>query len=84
MGARLGSGLVVGAARKSGGDSGAIVATARFNKWIYALCWRLTGDADLTMEKGQWVGSSMEGLLGSGGARITLETVNGNIDIKKR
>ncbi len=44
----------------------------------------ISSEFGLTVEKGHWVGRSMEGRLGSGGARITLETVNGNIDIKKR
>ncbi len=44
----------------------------------------VSNDFGLSVEKGAWVGRSMEGLVGSGGARITVETVNGNIDIKKR
>ena len=44
----------------------------------------ISSEFGLTVEKGRWVGRSMEGLLGSGGARITLETVNGSIEIKKR
>ena len=44
----------------------------------------LSNEFDLPVEKGKWVGSSMEGRCGSGGARISLETVNGNIDVKKR
>jgi DUF4097 and DUF4098 domain-containing protein YvlB len=44
----------------------------------------ISSEFGLTVEKGEWVGRSMEGLVGSGGARITIETVNGNIDIKKR
>jgi len=44
----------------------------------------ISSEFGLTVEKGQWVGRSMEGLVGSGGARITLETVNGSIDVKKR
>ncbi len=44
----------------------------------------VSSDFGLTVEKGEWVGRSMEGLLGSGGARIAIETVNGNIEIKKR
>jgi hypothetical protein len=44
----------------------------------------VSSDFGLTVEKGEWVGRSMEGLLGSGGARISIETVNGNIEIKKR
>jgi DUF4097 and DUF4098 domain-containing protein YvlB len=44
----------------------------------------VSSDFGLTVEKGEWVGRSMEGLVGSGGARISIETVNGNIEIKKR
>jgi DUF4097 and DUF4098 domain-containing protein YvlB len=44
----------------------------------------ISNEFGLTVEKEQWVGRSMEGLVGSGGARITIETVNGNIDVKKR
>jgi DUF4097 and DUF4098 domain-containing protein YvlB len=44
----------------------------------------VSNDFGLTVEKGPWVGRSMEGLVGSGGAHITVETVNGNINIKKR
>jgi DUF4097 and DUF4098 domain-containing protein YvlB len=44
----------------------------------------ISSEFGLTVEKGEWVGRSMEGLVGSGGARITLETVNGSIDVKKR
>ena len=45
---------------------------------------KITNDFKLAVEKGQWVGSSMEGRVGSGGARISIETVNGNIGINKR
>ncbi len=44
----------------------------------------ISSEFGLTVEKGEWIGRSMEGLVGTGGARISLETVNGNIDIKKR
>jgi DUF4097 and DUF4098 domain-containing protein YvlB len=44
----------------------------------------ISNEFGLTVEKGEWIGRSMEGLVGSGDARITLETVNGSIDIKKR
>lgn len=44
----------------------------------------ISSEFGFTVEKGQWIGRSMEGRLGSGGAHITLETVNGNIEIKKR
>ena len=45
---------------------------------------KMSNDFELTVEKGEWVGSTMEGRCGSGSARISLETVNGNIDVKKR
>ena len=44
----------------------------------------ISSEFGLTVEKGEWIGRSMEGLVGSGGARIAIETINGNIDIKKR
>ena len=44
----------------------------------------ITNEFGLTVDRGEWVGRSMEGVLRSGGARITIETVNGSIDIKKR
>jgi DUF4097 and DUF4098 domain-containing protein YvlB len=44
----------------------------------------ISSEFGLTVEKGEWIGRSMEGLIGSGGARITLETINGDIEIKKR
>jgi DUF4097 and DUF4098 domain-containing protein YvlB len=44
----------------------------------------VSNDFGLTVEKGHWIGRFMEGLVGSGGARISVETVNGNIEIKKR
>ena len=44
----------------------------------------LSNEFGLAVEKGEWIGRSIEGLFGSGGARITLETVNGSIDVKKR
>jgi DUF4097 and DUF4098 domain-containing protein YvlB len=45
---------------------------------------KISSDFGLIVKKGQWLGSSMEGRVGSGGARITIETVNGNIEIKER
>jgi DUF4097 and DUF4098 domain-containing protein YvlB len=44
----------------------------------------ISNEFGLTVERGRWIGSSMEGRLGSGGARIGLESVNGSIDIKSR
>jgi DUF4097 and DUF4098 domain-containing protein YvlB len=57
--------------------NGSITATETLNG-------NISSEFGLTVEKGQWVGRSMKGLVGSGGARITIETVNGNIDVKKR
>jgi DUF4097 and DUF4098 domain-containing protein YvlB len=71
-----------------GSVNGAIVLRipAKANAHVEAetLNGNVSNEFGLTVEKGQWVGRSMEGLLGSGGARIALETVNGSIDIKKR
>jgi len=59
---------------------------AKANAYVEAetLNGNVTNEFALTVEKGEWVGRSMEGLVGSGGARIAIETVNGSIDIKKR
>jgi hypothetical protein len=56
------------------------------NADVYAetLNGEITTEFELAMERGQWIGSSMEGRLGAGGAYIALETVNGSIAIKKR
>jgi len=71
-----------------GSVNGAIVLRipAKANAQVDAetLNGNISSEFGLTVEKEQWVGRSMEGLVGSGGARITLETVNGSIDIKKR
>ncbi len=71
-----------------GSVNGAIVLRipAKANAQVDAetLNGNVSNEFGLAVEKGQWVGRSMEGLMGSGGARIALETVNGNIDIKKR
>jgi len=45
---------------------------------------RISNGFALEIEKGEWIGTSMEGRLGSGDARIRLETVNGNIEVQKR
>jgi DUF4097 and DUF4098 domain-containing protein YvlB len=43
----------------------------------------ITNDFGLTVEDGQFVGHSMNGQIGSGGARIRLTNVNGSIAIKR-
>jgi DUF4097 and DUF4098 domain-containing protein YvlB len=42
---------------------------------------KIRNDLGLDVRKGQWVGSSMEGTVGGGGAKISLETVNGAITV---
>jgi len=42
----------------------------------------ITNDLGLKVEDGQYVGHSMSGQIGSGGARIRLNNVNGSIDVK--
>ena len=42
---------------------------------------RIRNDFGLEEEKGDYVGSSLRGVLGSGGARVELENVNGSINI---
>jgi DUF4097 and DUF4098 domain-containing protein YvlB len=68
--------------------NGAIVlrmpAKANAHLGAETLNGNISNEFGLTVEEGEWVGRSMKGLVGSGGARITLETVNGSIDIKKR
>jgi hypothetical protein len=43
---------------------------------------RISNDLGLEVEKGRWVGSSLEGDVGRGGARVSLENVNGKISIR--
>lgn len=43
----------------------------------------ITNDFGLTVEDGQFVGHSMNGQIGSGGARIRLNNVNGSIAVKR-
>lgn len=45
---------------------------------------RIRNDFGIDVQKGRWVGSSMRGTLGGGGALVTLETVNGAISVKSR
>ena len=42
---------------------------------------RISNDFGVAVEKGEFIGSSMEGRIGSGGTRIQLETVNGRIHL---
>jgi DUF4097 and DUF4098 domain-containing protein YvlB len=43
---------------------------------------KITNDLGLKVEDGQFIGHSMSGQIGSGGARIRLNNVNGSIDVK--
>ena len=43
----------------------------------------ITNDFGLTVEDGQFVGHTMNGQIGSGGARIRLNNVNGSIAVKR-
>jgi len=43
----------------------------------------IRNDFGLEVHKGKYVGSTMRGSIGSGGARITLETVNGSISLSE-
>src|ERR1051325_2572080 len=43
---------------------------------------KITNDLGLKVEDGEFVGHSMNGQVGSGGARIRLNNVNGSIDVK--
>ena len=44
---------------------------------------RIKNDFGLEVEEGRWVGSSLKGTLGRGGARIALENVNGSITLRQ-
>lgn len=44
----------------------------------------ITNDLGLEVRKGRYVGSSMHGVVGSGGADLSLETVNGPISVRAR
>ena len=43
---------------------------------------RISNDLGLEVEKGRWVGSKLRGALGSGSAQVSLENVNGSIEIQ--
>jgi DUF4097 and DUF4098 domain-containing protein YvlB len=42
---------------------------------------RISNDFGIEVDKGEYVGSDMRGKIGSGSARISLETVNGSISV---
>jgi DUF4097 and DUF4098 domain-containing protein YvlB len=44
----------------------------------------ISNDLGLEVRKGQYVGSSMHGVVGSGGTELSLETVNGPISVRAR
>lgn len=44
---------------------------------------RIRNDFGLEEEKDEWIGSSLKGTLGRGGARVELENVNGSINIRQ-
>lgn len=44
---------------------------------------RISNDFGLEVDKSGWVGQELRGRLGSGSARISLDNVNGSIDIRK-
>ncbi|MEM6793791.1 MAG: DUF4097 family beta strand repeat-containing protein [Acidobacteriota bacterium] len=44
---------------------------------------RISNDFGLRVDKGEYVGSDLSGRLGNGSARVSLENVNGSIDIKR-
>jgi DUF4097 and DUF4098 domain-containing protein YvlB len=43
----------------------------------------ITNAFGMQVEKGRWVGSRMEGTIGSGGAKVRLKTVNGKIEVER-
>ena len=44
---------------------------------------RIRNDFGLEVDRGEYVGRSLRGSVGSGGARIDLSNVNGSIDIRR-
>lgn len=44
---------------------------------------RIRNDFGLEVEKDRWVGSELRGRLGTGSARVSLENVNGSIEIRR-
>jgi len=81
---KMSGGQTVDLESVNGGISLRIPAKANARVEAETLNGNVSNEFGLTVEKGEWIGRSIEGLLGPGGARITLETVNGSIDIKKR
>ncbi|MFN7974393.1 MAG: DUF4097 family beta strand repeat-containing protein [Acidobacteriota bacterium] len=45
---------------------------------------RVSQDLGLDEDKGQFVGSTVKGRLGSGGARLSIETVNGSVTLERQ
>jgi hypothetical protein len=45
---------------------------------------RIRNDFGIAVKKGKFVGASMDGSIGGGGPMITLETVNGGIELRSR
>jgi DUF4097 and DUF4098 domain-containing protein YvlB len=43
----------------------------------------IDNDLGLEVDKGQYVGSSLHGTLGSGASKVSVETVNGRISFKR-
>jgi DUF4097 and DUF4098 domain-containing protein YvlB len=81
---KMGKGQAVDLETVNGAITLRIPAKANAQVDAETLNGKISSDFGLTVEKGEWIGSSAKGLVGSGGARITVETINGNIDIKKR
>ena len=44
---------------------------------------KIRNDFGMKVERGEYVGSDMEGKIGDGGARISLENVNGSINVRR-
>lgn len=44
---------------------------------------KIDNDLGLEVDKGQWVGASLHGKVGSGASRVSIETVNGRITIER-
>ncbi|MEM1201906.1 MAG: DUF4097 family beta strand repeat-containing protein [Acidobacteriota bacterium] len=44
---------------------------------------RIRNDFGIEVKKGEWVGASMRGQVGSGAASVSLETVNGSIEVHR-
>jgi DUF4097 and DUF4098 domain-containing protein YvlB len=81
--AKMGKGQAVDAESVNGGITIQLPADADAHVSAETINGEMSNDFDLAIDKGEWIGSSMEGRCGSGAARISLETVNGSIAIKK-